>query len=171
LNASFCDAVASRRRAPCAKMSCKNAFFSVPETIQTSIEGVEVGNASKRAFVHPRKARRVIGVAGRCRKKWRGGALETCFKFIRQTTQPVRANSANSPGHPVNLSICTRLPFHLWVVSLLFCSVRWGCSAVGRNVKSVRTEKHPFFQNGSRTGRTTSARRRDTTAPRCDVDY
>ena len=67
---------------------------------------------------------------------------------IWQTTQPVRANSTNSPGHPVNLSICTRLPLHLWVFSLLICSVRWGRSAVGRNVKYVRTEKRPFFHNG-----------------------
>jgi hypothetical protein len=36
-----------------------------------------MGNASKCAFVHPQKGRRVSGVAGRCEKSWRGGALET----------------------------------------------------------------------------------------------
>jgi len=94
--------------------------------------------------------------------------------FFGWVRQPDRANSANSPRHPANLCICTRLAFHLWVFSLLICSVRLGRSAVGRVLKYVRTQKDPFFQNGSRTGRTTGARRRDATAPRCekrDIDY
>ena len=54
------------------------------------------------------------------------------------------------------------------VFSLLICSLRLGRSAVGQVLKYVQTQKDPIFQNGSRTGRTTGARRRDATAPRCE---
>jgi hypothetical protein len=63
---------------------------------------------------------------------------------------------------------------NFWVLSLLICSVRLGHSLVGRVLKYVRIQKDPFFQNSSRTGRTTDARRVDATAPRCekcDIDY
>jgi len=92
---------------------------------------------------------------------------------IRQvaiTIQPVRANSTNSTAHPKILCICSRHAFHVWVFSLLICSLRLGRSAVGRALKYVRAQTDPFFQNGPRTGRTIGARRRDVTAPRCDID-
>jgi len=103
-----------------------------------------VGNASKCAFVHPRNARRVSGVAGRCEKKWRGGALETYVKL-----QYLANHSASSrefrefprtSRKPVHLHC---LAFHLWVFSLLICSVRLGRSTVGRVLKYVRTQKDP----------------------------
>jgi len=78
--------------------------------------------------------------------------------IIWQTIQPVRANSANSPGHSVILCICARLTSHLRVIALPICYDFLGRSAVGSVLKYVRTQNNPFFQNGSRTGRATGAR-------------
>ena len=64
---------------------------------------------------------------------------------ISAMIQPVRANSAKFPGHPVILCICTRLAFHLWVFSLPICYILLGRSAVVRVLKYVRNQKDPFF--------------------------
>jgi len=103
-----------------------------------------MGNASKCAFVHPQKARRVSGVVAK-----KSGAVapskHTLSCNILAMIQPVRANSAKFPGHPVVLCICTRLAFHLWVISWPICCIFLGRSAVGRVLKYVPTQKDPFF--------------------------
>jgi hypothetical protein len=51
------------------------------------------------------------------------------------------------------------------VAILLYCIGSFS-SSIGRVLKHVRTQKDPFVENSSRTGRTTGARIRDATAPR-----
>jgi len=132
---------------------CRNQNES--ESIQTVIEGLEVGNASKCAFVHPRKACRVSGVAGRCEEKWRGGALKTYVSISFWLGDAARSREFREfPSIPYICASALVLLFNCLGVFVAnwFCSLALGRSVVGRVLRYVRTQKDPFFQNGSRTG-------------------
>jgi len=75
--------------------------------------------------------------------RWRPRNIRQ-VSFFGWPIKPDRANSANSPRHPVNLCICTRLAFHLWVFSLLICSVRLGRWARSRQ-KCANPKGSVFF--------------------------
>ena len=106
-----------------------------------------VGNVSKCAFMRPRNARRVSGVAGRCEKKRRGsGAPETYEKLHFLANDAARRRELREFFSPGRTSAHLRKETEVYVgcfrrKCVLFAWV------VGHVLK-IRTQTESVLQNG-----------------------